>query len=285
MVEEDLGGDWLVRDKLWLLLRRSALLRWVYSVRILSGPMRRISFALMPGGRRARVRVQGGPGKGLLLEVNPRWEHRYWEGSYELKVQELVSSILGPGKTLFDVGANFGYYSILATRLGAQAVAFEPDPANLREFLQHVELNGLGDRIRLERMAVFSRTGEIVLDRAGGETPHGNAHVSASDSLTSGAIRVLCTSLDDFVLSSPVPTLVKMDVEGAESDVLKGAERLFESARPLLICEIHDIANETFITAWLERKKYVLEWLDSAEIFPHQVFAKPIEDNRPRVPL
>jgi FkbM family methyltransferase len=267
-----------MREELSLVLRRSALLRRLYSVSILSDPMRRISYALVPGRRRARVRVQAGPGKGLLLEVNPRWEHRYWEGIYESRVQELLTRILRPGTTFFDVGANFGYYSILATRLGAQAVAFEPDPANLQEFLKHVELNGLANRIRLERMAVFSRTGEIIRDRAGGETPHGNAHVLTSEVLTSGAIRVPCTSLDDFVLTNPVPTLVKMDVEGAESEVLRGAERLFESARPLLICEIHDMANETFITAWLERKKYLTEWLDSVAVFPHQVFARPIED-------
>jgi FkbM family methyltransferase len=280
MVESSLRGDWPVRERLWFVLRRSALLRSLYSVHFLSGPMRRISYALMPAKRRARVRVQTGPGKGLLLEVNPRWEHRYWEGSYESRVQQLLSRILRPGTIFFDVGANFGYYSILAARLGAQAVAFEPDPANLQEFVQHVELNGLNNKIRLERMAVYSRSGEILFDRAGGETPHGNAHVRASEEFTTDAFRVPCTSLDDFVVSNPVPTLVKMDVEGAESEVLKGAERLFQTARPLLICEIHDVANEKFITAWLERKQYLIEWLDSASVFPHQIFARPIETNR-----
>jgi len=280
MVEASLGGDWPVREKLWLALRRSTLLRRLYSVRVLSDPMRRISYALMPAKRRARVRVQTGPGKGLLLEVNPRWEYRYWEGNYESRVQELLSRILRPGTIFFDIGANFGYYSILATRLGAEAVAFEPDPENLKEFVQHIKLNGLDNKVRLERMAVFSRTGEILLDRAGGETPHGNAHVRASDELKPGATAVPCTSLDDFIASNPAPTLVKMDVEGAESEVLKGAERLFQTARPFLICEIHDMANERFITAWLERKKYAIEWLDSASVFPHQVFATPMEDNQ-----
>jgi FkbM family methyltransferase len=242
--------------------------------------MRRISYALMPGRLRARVRVQSGPGEGLLIEVNPRWEHRYWEGNYESKVQELLSRFLRPGSTFYDVGANFGYYSILATRFGSLAIAFEPDPANLEEFLKHVELNGLDNKIRLERMAVFSRTGEILLDRAGGQMPHGNAHVRASDEATTGAVKVPCTTLDDFVVSNPVPSLVKMDVEGAESEALSGAERLFQSMRPLLICEIHDMANEKFIKAWLEEKNYTIEWLDSPSVFPHQIFARPIEDNR-----
>jgi FkbM family methyltransferase len=275
MVETGLGGHWPVRERLWFVLRRSALLRRLYSVRVLSGPMRRISYALMPAKRRARVRVQTGPGKGLLLEVNPRWEHRYWEGTYESRVQELLSRILRPGTTFFDIGANFGYYSILATRLGAQAVAFEPDPANLQEFLQHVELNGFDNKIRLERMAVFSRTGEISLDPASGQTPHGNAHVHASGDLATGAIKVPCTRLDDFVISNPVPTLVKIDVEGAESEVLKGAECLFQSSSPFLICEIHDATNEQFITQWLERKGYEIQWLESVRTFPRQLFACP----------
>jgi FkbM family methyltransferase len=268
-----------MREKLWLFLRRSATLRKLYSIPALSRPMRTTSFLLMPSKRRARVRVQTGPGKGLLLELNPRWEHSFWEGSYESRVQALFGKLLRPGMTFFDVGANFGYYSMLATRCGARAIAFEPDAEISQELVQHAKLNGLRNDIQLQRTAVFSYTGDLLLDPARGQTRHGNARIHASGDLTANVIRVPCVRLDDFVISNPVPALVKIDVEGAESEVLKGAERLFQSVRPFLICEIHDESNERFISAWLEQKKYLIQWLDSTPLFPRQLFAGPAQEN------
>jgi FkbM family methyltransferase len=266
-----------VREKLWFALRRSAILRRFYRLPVLSGSLRILSFLLVPSARRVRMRVQTGPGKDLLLDVNPRWEHPYLEGNYELEVQKLIERFCGPGVTFFDVGGNLGYYSMLATRCGARAIAFEPDTANAENFLMHTRLNGLEDRVHLERAAVFSHTGTLSLIPAGGARPHGNAHVSATDSSAEGTISVRCTTLDDFVASRSGPALIKIDVEGAESEVLKGAPHTFEAMRPLLICEVHDAENEEFICSWLERKRYRLRWLDPTQAFPRQLFAWPTE--------
>jgi FkbM family methyltransferase len=266
-----------VRDKLWLTLRKSSLLRYLYNVRVLSRSLRNASFLLVPSSRRIRMKVQSGPGKDLVLEVNPRWEHAFLEGEYEVEVHEAIERLCRPGVTFFDVGANFGYYSMLAARLGANSIAFEPDDSNAETLLMHARLNGLVDRIRLERAAVFSHTGRLLLSPAGGERPHGNAHVRSSESSAAGAVSVRCTTLDDFAALNPPPEVVKVDVEGAESEVMKGAIRVFESLRPFLICEVHDDMNEKFICPWLRERCYLMNWSEPADVFPRQLFAWPAE--------
>jgi FkbM family methyltransferase len=266
-----------MREKLWFVLRKSAILRCFYSLPGLSRSLRNLSFLLVPSARRVRMRVQAGPGKDLLLDVNPRWEHSFLEGDYESKVQKLIERFCAPGVTFFDVGANFGYYSMLAGRFGAQAIAFEPDTANVENFLLHASLNGFADRLRLERVAVFSHTGKLSLIPAGGHRPHGNAHVAGTESNGKGIRSVPCTTLDDFTVSNPAPGIVKIDVEGAESEVFKGARRTFESVRPLVICEVHDADNEEFILAWLGEKHYGMSWLEPTQDFPRQLFAWPSE--------
>jgi len=236
-----------------------------------------MSSLAVPPARKVRVRVLAGPGKGLLVRINPRWEHALWEGSYEPITQQLVQQFCRPGTVFFDVGANFGYYSMLAARNGAKVIAFEPDFALAEELQLHVKLNGLEGRIELHRLAVFSRTGEVFLDPAGENTAHGSAHVCSSEIPETRSVRVRCTTLDDFVAEHLAPGLMKIDVEGAESDVLKGAEQAFGSTRPLILCEVHDPANQEFVTCWLEKRKYKTRWLVSPRGFPRQLFGWPDE--------
>lgn len=93
-----------------------------------------------------------------------------------------------------------------------------------------------------------------------------------------GSYEVSCTRMDQRLAKGfTAPNVIKMDVEGAESEVLKGAVRIFESVRPLLICEVHDAINEEFVTSWLEGKRYRMRWLDSSPRFPRQLFGWPVE--------
>lgn len=266
-----------MRERLWFALRKSPLLRRAYGLPVFCGPLRFASFLLVPSARQVRMEVQTGPGKGLVLDVNPRWEHPFLEGDYELEVQNLIERFCRVGVIFYDIGANFGYYSLLATRFGARAIAFEPDAANAENVLIHARLNGLGDRIWLEPTAVFSHTGQLLLRPAGKERPHGNAWVLTSDSSMTESVSVRCTTVDDYATSNPTPSVMKIDVEGAESEVLKGGQRTFQTVRPLLICEVHDAVNERFILPWLRERGYVTKWLEATQVYPRQLFAWPSE--------
>ncbi len=283
-----------MRGEIWLTLRQSALLRRLQSIPGLGALIKKISWWLVPNYRPNLVRVQGGPGQGLLLRLNPRWNLPLWEGNYEQAVQQAVQTLIGPSKTLYDVGGGIGFFSLIAARMGALAICFEPDEANATFVETHAKLNALSSQILLVRKAVFSKTGSIPLHPSRQDRGYGNARVSGiqvdrnalwvtgenvKEEVPSGGctIEVPTITLDDFVRANPIPNLVKIDVEGAESDVLKGAENLFTKFKPHLICELHDSANSDFVQDWLRSKGYALSWLQTGDPFTRTVLASPAE--------
>jgi hypothetical protein len=148
-----------MREALWLRLRKSPFLRKFYAMQVFVAPMKGLSYLLVPSQEMGTLRVRSGPGRGLLFELNPRWEIPTWDGSYELEVQRVLQERLKPGSVLYDVGANIGFYSLLAARLGAQVFAFEPDVQNAESLARHARLNCLGAKIEVIRAAVFSTSG------------------------------------------------------------------------------------------------------------------------------
>jgi FkbM family methyltransferase len=265
-----------MREKLWLVLRRSSLLRRLYALPVFALPMRIGAHLLVPTSSRKRVRVQGGPAKGLLLEVDPRWEHSAWDGSYEPETLEAFLKILKPGILVFDVGGGFGFYALLAGRAGADVIAFEPDSENARSLAEHVAMNNLGKRIRIVHQAVYSHTGHVSLEVSEGVSAHHNTSVRAEGAGPATGFEVACTTLDDFLGSNAGPSLVKVDVEGAESDVLRGADRLFSSCRPHLLCEVHDELNAVFLQDWLKKRNYGFRWIETDPAFPRHLVAEPL---------
>src|SRR6202022_674895 len=262
-----------MREMVWLRLRRLPLLRKLYAIPPLAGPLRWLSFQLMPAGETRPLRVRSGPGKGLMFNLNPRWETEFWEGSYEKTGQEFFQTHRKSGSVFYDVGANFGFYSLLAARCGARVFAFEPDVQNAQSLECHARLNSLETRIDIIRAAVYSSSGSINLEPASFERNHGNAHVVNHPS-RSGVV-VPCTTLDDFAREHAAPNVVKIDVEGAESEVLKGGERIFAESRPHLLCEVHDLANASFVETWLSTCGYEIRWLNENHELPRQLVATP----------
>jgi FkbM family methyltransferase len=270
-----------MREELWLRLRNSRIVRKLYSIPALARPIKAASLMLLPSSGQRMLRVRGGLARGLVLEVNPRWEHAIWEGTYEQPIQELLARLLKPGMTVYDVGGGIGFHAMLAARLGARVFTFEPDEENSRCIEHLVELNSLQRSISLMRCAVFSHSGNIALDPASTPRGHGNAHVRTGDGNPDGTRIVRCVTLDDFARDNPVPRLVKIDVEGAESDVLKGADQVFRTARPYVLCEVHDSANAEFIEPWIRERGYLFQWIDEGGRWPRHFLASPQSQREP----
>ena len=262
-----------MRERLWLGLRRSAFLRRLYAIPAFIVPLKRLSFLLLPSSGTRPLRIRSGLGKGLVFELNPRWETAMWEGCYEQAAQEYFQKQLKSGCIVYDVGANFGFYSLLAARQGAQVFAFEPDVQIAESLERHARMNSLNTRIEIIRAAVYSFSGSIALDPANCQRGHGNAHVGVAVDPSHPTVSVPCTTLDDFAREHVAPDVVKIDVEGAESEVLRGAERVFAESRPQLLCEVHDPVNASFVEAWLKDKGYDIRWLDGRGKLPQQLLA------------
>jgi len=264
-----------MREIIWLRLRKLRFLRKLYDVPIAREPLKTLSLLLLPHQGRRRLRIRTGPGEGLLFELNPRWETHLWEGEHELMAQRAVLDKLKSGAVFYDVGAGFGLYSLMAARAGARVFAFEPDVQNAESILRCAKWNSLEGKVEIIRLAVLSKSGHTDLEPADHERGHGNAHVLESAGAEQLTITVPCTSLDDFARLHPLPDVIKIDVEGSESQVLKGSDELLRRSQPEVICEVHDAQNASFVQEWLRARGYRLRWVDHTECFPKQLIATP----------
>ena len=154
----------------------------------------------------------------------------YFEGERFVAERHLLRRLLRSGMRAVDVGANIGYYLLLmrqAVGSGGRVDCFEPEPDNVVELERNVVAN------RFENVQIFP----IALGDATGEA---NLSTGINGSLlgdTDSPLRVVVQRLDDAI-PGPVDFL-KVDVEGYEAHVLRGARHHLESTRPVLLVEVH----------------------------------------------
>lgn len=196
-------------------------------------------------------RIAGGEGRGLKI-VPLEGDREITLGSYETPVQRALLENVAAGGVVYDIGANIGFFSLLAARRvgpGGGVYAFEPVDRNAAAIGRSAQLNGFAT-IEVFTKAAGSATGVAELHLA----RHIGGAVLASVGAPPdrrGSVVVEVVALDDFIRERGLrpPTLVKVDVEGAELDVLRGMEKTLKSHDPVLICELDDATQ-----AGLERK-------------------------------
>jgi FkbM family methyltransferase len=195
------------------------------------------------------VQVQHGAAQGIWLHLNPRTGHDYFNGDVEPEVQEILCKYLRLGMTVYDIGANIGFFSLLAARLVGSAghvTAFEADPEIAARLRENSGRNQ-GAPISVEEKAVWSSSNPVFFARADTEMSpdRGLGYVIDNDAerSTPGTIRVESVSVDEYVRQSAAPDFIKCDVEGAEVEVFRGAEKLLNEKQPLILCEMHGDEN------------------------------------------
>lgn len=239
-------------------LRYASLLAGLRRVPVLGRCVSWVGAKLVPRDLLAWVQVQQGPAQGLWLHLNPRTGNTYFEGGGEPEVQEALQQHIRPGMTLYDIGANIGFFTLLAARLvgkEGRVVAFEADPEIGRRLREHVSRNVFG-WVAVEEKAVWSQSSIVFFERIDPATSpdRGLGHV-----VTEGAIdtiRVSAVSLDDYTKTRPPPDFLKCDVEGAEVEVFRGAQRLLREKRPGIICEMHSENNSRVLVEEFSRLGY-----------------------------
>jgi FkbM family methyltransferase len=162
-------------------------------------------------------------------------------GTYEDEKFATIDRLLKPGDVFVDVGANVGDFSLFASPRVApsgQVVAIEPEPANVGWLKKSIDLNGLENVVVIEGALGEEAEGsrELYLSEIGGR--HSLSDQRASEL---GSVPVVTRSLDALIANGEVrsPTVVKVDVEGWELPMLRGAERLLRSGGLVLLVEVH----------------------------------------------
>jgi FkbM family methyltransferase len=158
-------------------------------------------------------------------------------GRYEVHLSTVFEKYCTSGMTVVDVGANLGYYSLLASRLvgpSGRVVALEPNSENCRLLLSSLRLNDITN-VQLLPVAADTATGWAYYSTHVGS----NGGLIEDGELLSHPGTIVPTFRLDELVEGPVGFL-KMDVEGAEGRVVRGATRIIERDRPIITTELKD---------------------------------------------
>jgi len=195
-------------------------LRWQLGSRILSGSVA-VDFV-----NDARLLVRPGM-TGATGNV--------YAGLHEFEDMAFLLHALRPSDLFVDVGANVGTYSVLAAKVvGARVVAFEPIPATNIALRDNLALNAIESRVDLRRTCVGAEPGEVVMTTALDTINH---VIAGSAQGATPTMSVPVETLDSVLRD--VPFLLKLDVEGYEREVLRGATATL--ANPGLHCVIMEL--------------------------------------------
>jgi FkbM family methyltransferase len=181
------------------------------------------------------------------IYVSPDSSLRLWQPRLQSDLFDLAREFVHPGDTVWDIGANVGLFTIPAAQKagpGGNVIAIEPD----------IWLASLLQRTAAAQPSTFAPINIMpvaVSGSVGIETLHIAKRGRASNHLSSVAensqaggtretFKVLCITLDWLLEQTHPPTLVKIDVEGSELNLLRSSHSLLSKVRPILLCEVRD---------------------------------------------
>jgi FkbM family methyltransferase len=183
------------------------------------------------------VEVCGGANAGARMLIDLSCEKYYWLGTHEERAQAFVASAVRPGGVVYDVGAHVGFFSLLFARLAGpdgRVYGFEPVEANWLRLRANIEANALTN-VDAQCVAIGDVVGEVAF-AAGATSLQGRIAAPGEDA----ADTVPVTTIDDLVRDScAAPDFIKIDVEGAEAGVLRGAAETIATHRPRMLIEVH----------------------------------------------
>jgi FkbM family methyltransferase len=261
----DIGRGDAYRSPAWI-ERTATVLRAPFARSPLRAPLKRAYEALLdrlPGDHL----VSRFPG-GESVRLAAAFRQMTWNSDEYLAFKADIV----PGDVALDIGANLGAYSLLLAQwVGStgHVYAFEPAPDARRGLDRHVRLNRCEDRVTIVPDAMSAARGRAQFRAAG---PDGENRLVTTDVVETGKrIDVRTTSIDEFCCTHDLaPALIKIDVEGAELDVLKGARKTIAARGDALhlYVEMHPRAWPSFgssreqMEQELMRQRLVAERLD-----------------------
>jgi FkbM family methyltransferase len=180
-------------------------------------------------------------GDGLVMELEPSllgWT-LFERGEWEPEQTSTVLSLLESAQVVVNVGANTGYYTLIAARRigpGGHVHAFEIQPAITAILRRNIDRNGLNDVVTVVEKGCFSADGEAVIE------PHGDPG-SARIAFGEDGLHVSLVTLDHYARSVALERLdvLIIDAEGADFEILKGASAVLERFRPTVLAEVHHL--------------------------------------------
>lgn len=207
--------------------------------------VRTVKKRLLTSGPRFR-KVPFGPASGCVMAIDLQHQLLQYFGLYEIELASSFRSVLKKGYRSFDVGGQGGYDALIMAKLtGGPVVSFECEHAAAEEMRETFARNP------------FS--------------------IQTVEAFVSDKVDAQCTTLDHTAAETFVPDVIKIDVEGAEDAVLRGAERIIRERKPHLIIEVHSVEKEKACLEILRTHGYEPRIIDRRKWLKEH---RPLEHNR-----
>jgi FkbM family methyltransferase len=215
---------------------------------------------------------------------------------FETAELRFVEKFLEPGMCVLDVGAHHGLYTLLAAKRvgrGGKVIAFEPSPRERHLLVRNLRLNFVSN-VHIESYALGSGYSKAKLFLVEGSEDGCNSLRPPAVAAVTQIMSVDVISLDDYLSSAGVSSVdfVKLDVEGAEREVLRGASGLLNSSSPpIFFVEVQDIRTRPWgypaceIVQLLNRAGY--DWfrvLNDGNLVPAPIHDQEYDANLVAVP-
>jgi FkbM family methyltransferase len=190
-------------------------------------------------------------------------KHIRYGDNFEQGEQSFLLRYLELGMTVLDIGAHQGLYTLLASKKVGEhghVIAFEPSPRELRRLRLHLFLNRCRNvYVVPSALGGSEKTAELFVC-LGQETGSNSLRPPAVSEPVS-KVQVRMTTLDRYLQRARMDRVdfIKLDVEGAELEVLKGAGQLLSSFKPIILCELADVRTEP----WGYRSIDIFEFLEA----------------------
>jgi len=186
--------------------------------------------------------------KGIRRKINnntlrfpPRWS-RYFESDYEADNYAFLEQQLKPGMHVIDIGAHIGLFSVVSSQLtgkNGKIVCIEPTPGSMAVLNKMLRLNHC-DNVIPTQAAVSDKEGTATFYISTIEGSNSNSLVKNKSDDVKKPYEVRLVTIDGIVAEFSLhPSIIKIDAEGAELDVLKGGLKTFSSVKPVLILGLH----------------------------------------------
>jgi FkbM family methyltransferase len=219
-------------------------------------------------GREFVYTVDAGPARGLKYPIKLPDDKGIWTGTYELALATRIVQTIKPGDTCLDIGGWRGFFSAVMSLAGAtRVIVFEPLPENASQIRRLLELN---PAFPIEVIEAAVGQGESVMEFVVmAESSMGKLAGSSFQMGRPGAqrISVRVVGVDELIAAGQFapPNVVKIDVEGAEMLVLRGAKGLLADYRPTLFIEVHSPELAIECSVFLRQFEYNISVLEQRE--------------------
>jgi len=173
----------------------------------------------------ARARIDGVE---FSLDLRESLHRAVYLDLVSLELRRVVLPLLAAGDLFVDAGANFGFWALAAARRGCSVIAVEPVPPTRARLEENARLNGLEGAVEVVGAALSDAAGSLTLSMAGGESGQASAHPAPAGAVETFVVPAMTL---DSLLGDRAVRFLKVDVEGHEAALLRGADGLLSSGR------------------------------------------------------